>query len=294
MVLGGAQNFDNYEWILREGKDPDFDPSNGGENDRNWWPSEGGLIESCRVHDTVYDPRRQKSYLHAISVSNTDGAVIRSNRVETSTIRLLHHELAQPDTTIRGNTFSNVASGVSLHVKGDSGSLIQFPKHQGYRIENNRIVLGSPKHLPYSPSGIHLYGGDIPSVPRLIDILARENSIVGRRYTDAEGVAHYPIGINIQVMRDNLEAVRFENNLIDVPHHPTKAGAMPREPYGLAIRFFPLARWQADARSGKISFGGNQTPVGGELRPALANWNFNNAPSYGRSDGTIESAGERR
>lgn len=295
MVLGGAQNFDNYEWILRQGKDPDFDPGNGGENERNWWPSEGGLIEFCRVHDTVYDPRRQKSYLHAISVSNTDGAVIRSNRVEnfdgSGFFTMSWHNR---NTTILGNTFSNVASGVALHVKGDSGSLIQFPKHQGYRIENNRIVLGSPKHLPFSPSGIHLYGGDVPSVPRLIDILARDNTIAGRRYTDAEGTAHYPIGINVQVMRDNLESVRFENNLIDVPHHPTKGGVMPRQPYGFAIRFFPLARWQADARSGKIVFTGNKTPAGGEVRPALANWNFNNAPTYGKADGTTEPVGERR
>jgi hypothetical protein len=69
---------------------------------------------------------------------------------------------------------------------------------------------------------------------------------------------------------------------------------MPREPYGFAIRYFPLARWQADARAGKIVFTGNRSPSNRDLRPALVNWNFNNTPSYGKADGTTEPAAERR
>lgn len=295
MVIGGAQNFGNFDWIMAQGKDPDFDPSNGGENERNWWPSEGGLIENCRIHDIEYDPRRQKSYLHGITMSNTDGAIVRSNRVEnfdgTGFFTMSWHNR---NTTIVGNTFSNVASGISIQAKGIGKSPVQFPKHQGYRIENNHIILGAPKHLPYSPSGIQLFGGDIPAGPRLVDIIARNNTIEGRSYTDAKGAQQYPIGINVQVMRDNLEAVRFENNTIEIPHHLAKGGALPREPYGLAVRYFPLARWQDDARAGKIVFQNNKSPSGRELRPALANWNFNNAPTWGRPDGSSEPAVERR
>jgi hypothetical protein len=253
------------------------------------------LIELCRIHDVQYDPRRQKSYLHGISISNTDGAVIRSNRVEnfdgTGFFTMSWHNR---NTIIRDNRFNRVAIGVSLQVKGDSGSLIQFPKHEGYLIENNTITLGSPQHMPWPPSGLHLYGGDIPAGPRLKDIVARNNVIEGRQYSDAQGTLRLPIGINVQVMRDNLEAVRIENNTLEIPDFPRRGGSMPRRPYGLAIRYFPLSRWQEDVRAGKITFANNRNRAGQELLPALANWSLNNVPTWGLPDGSTAPAAQAR
>jgi hypothetical protein len=82
LALGGADNFENKSWIMPQGSDPDFDPANGGENEKNWWPSYGGLVENCVIHDEVYDPPTQQSPLNGITYGDCIGLTIRGNRVE--------------------------------------------------------------------------------------------------------------------------------------------------------------------------------------------------------------------
>ena len=291
IALGGAGNFSDFSWIVPKGKDPDFDPENNGENDRNWWPSEGGLVEHCRIHDMVFEPSSQKSPLHGITISNADGMVVRNNVVENVDGAAVftmswHHR----NTHIHDNVFTNVYSGLALHVKGSDGKPLQFPKHENVRFERNRIVLGTPKHIRWSPIGVQLYGQDLGNAPRLVNILVKDNHIEGRSFLDAAGKRRYPVGVSVQVLRDNLRGVRFENNVIEVPDVPEESVCTPNVPYGLAMRYFPLARWEADCRSGNIAFAGNRTPGGQALRPSLADWYFKNDPLWGNPDGSTTPA----
>jgi len=82
IALGGANNFENVGWIMPQGRDPDFDPADGGENEKNWWPAYGGLVENCLIRDEVYDPATQKSPLNGITYGDCIGVTVRGNRVE--------------------------------------------------------------------------------------------------------------------------------------------------------------------------------------------------------------------
>ena len=197
-----------------------------------------------------------------------------------------HHR----NTRIHDNVFTNVYSGLALHVKGSDGKPLQFPKHENVRFERNRIVLGTPKHTKWSPIGVQLYGQDLGNDPRLVNIVVRNNHIEGRSFLDAAGKRHYPVGISIQVLRDNLRGVRFEDNTIEIPDIPEEGVCTPKAPYGLAMRYFPLARWEADSKAGNIAFSGNRTPGGQSLLPSLADWYFKNDPLWGNPDGSTTPA----
>jgi len=291
ILLGGADNFGNRGWIMPGGKDPDFDPANGGENDHNWWPSTGGLVENCRFHDTVYDPKAQKSPLHAITVADSDGVVIRNNVAENFEgvgvfIMSWHHQ----NTWIHHNRFLNVAYGVSLHVKGGKKKPTQCPKHEKVTIEHNEIVLGKPVNLPYAPAGIHFYGQDIDTVPRLVGITVRKNRIEGHAFLAADGKRREPTGIVIQVLRANLQDVLFEDNVLEFPDIPRGSAYAPKVSYARAISYFPLARWKSDTLERKVRFLNNRNAAGAELRPMLQDWYFKNPPTWGNPDGTTSPA----
>jgi len=282
IALGGAHNFGNYSWILPQGRDPDFDPSGSGENEGNWWPSYGGLVENCAIHDVRYDPATQKSPLNGITYGDCIGMTVRNNRVtdfDGSAVYVM--SWWNRGTTIVDNEFVRVANGVALQVKGEKGVPIQCPRHEGVVIERNKIVLGSPAHYPYAPSGLQLYGQDLDSVKRLRDILARNNRIEGRSYTSAAGARKCPVGIQIQVLRANLQHVAFEDNCIDIPDF-SDAAWIPQQPHSMAMVYFPLARWEQDTSDGSIRFVNNRAGDGQRLYPILADWWFKNKPTWGR------------
>ncbi len=281
ITLGGANNFDNRSWILPEGHDPDWDPANGGENENNWWPSYGGLVENCVVHDEHFDPATQKSPLHAITYGDCAGLLIRNNTVtDFDGAAVFVMSWWNRDTTIVDNEFINVANGLSMHIKGHDDKPVQAPRHDHVLFAGNHITLGAPKNNVYTPIGVQLYGQALGEGTRIHDVIVRDNVIEGRKYDDAEGKARFPVGIVVQILHANYERLRFEDNVIDVPDYGS-GGYIPQEPHAQAMTFFPLARWDGDAESGNVIYSNNQSPDGKVLRPLLQDWSYKNEPMYG-------------
>jgi len=286
ITLGGAHNFEDLSWILPQGKDPAFDPTDNGENESNWWPSYGGLVEDCVVHDELYDPATQKSPLHGITYGDCIGLTVRRNRItnfEGAAVYVM--SWWNRDTTIVDNEFANVSAGVLLDLHALDGAPLQAPRHENVLIARNRIVMGHPAHEPWSPRGVNLFGQELGEGARFDHIVVRDNTIEGTAYTNAKGDRTYPIGINIQILHPNYRGLVFEGNRVNVPD--VGGGSwVPREPYGVALVFYPLARWAEDARSGNVVFRGNTDPEGRELYPILADWYYDNAPTWGTPTGT--------
>ena len=281
--IGGACNFDDLSWITRKGRDPDFDPADGGENKSNWWPSYGGLVENCHIHDVALDPETQKSPLNGITFGNCMGMMIRGNRVTNfDGAAIFVMSWWDRYTIITDNLFENVACGVALHLKGDSDLPVQHPRRGHTLVERNRIVLGAPRRNPWGPVGVHLYGQSLGEGIRMRDLIVRGNHISGRAFVNAEGKTSYPIGISFQVLHANYANIVLEDNVIDVPDYPEDAGTVPKEPGSMSLRYFPLARWDEDNTSGNVVFRNNRTPEGRALYPSLADWYYKNAPVYGR------------
>ena len=285
ITLGGADNFENRSWILPKGHDPDWDPANNGENENNWWPSYGGLVENCTIHDEVYDPATQKSPLHGVTYGNCIGMTVRNNTFtdfEGSCVYVM--SWWNRGTQIVDNEFLRVSNGVALQLHGKKGVPVQMPRHEGVRIERNRIVLGAPKHRRWSPSGIQLYGQDMDPTIRFKDIVIRHNHIEGRQCVHADGKPRYPLGITIQVLRANTQNLIVEENVVDVPDIGTSPW-IPQQPYSMSIMYFPLARWEQDATSGNVRFINNRTPKGERVYPALMDWYGKNKPRWGKPAG---------
>lgn len=281
MLLGGAHNFDNYGWIMPGGHDPDFDPADGGENESNWWPSYGGLVEGCTFRDVPYDPALQKSPLNAITYNDCIGLTVRGNRVanfEGAAVYVM--SWWNRATTIVDNDFDGVSIGLALEAKGQGGVSLQAPRHEDVLFARNRIRLGAPPHFRYSPRGVHLYGQHPSEGLRFNRIVVRSNTISGRAYRDAAGVEKHPVGILVQNLHAGYRDLRFEENTIDVPDF-SSAGWVPQEHGSLSMTYFPLARWDEDMQSGSVIYRDNRNPAGEMLHPILADWHFNNAPLWG-------------
>ena len=281
ITLGGANNFDNRSWIMPGGYDPDWSPDSDGENEDNWWPSYGGLVENCVVHDEIYDPATQKSPLHGITYGDCTGLLVRNNRITNfEGPAVFAMSWWNRDTTIVDNEFTNVGGGLAIHIKGHDDKPVQAPRHEHLVFERNRITLGAPKRNRYSPIGVQLYGQSLGEGTRFDDIIVRHNTIGGRSYADAEGKLRFPVGIVVQILHANYARLRFEDNLIDVPDY-SDGSHVPQEPFSMSMLFFPLARWGEDARSGNVIYRGNRNPEGQLLRPILADWSFKNEPTWG-------------
>lgn len=281
ITQGGADNFHDKSWILPEGPDPDWDPSNDGENESNWWPSYGGLIENCTVHDSVFEPSTQKSPLHAITYGNCIGLTVRNNRVtdfEGAAVFVM--SWWNRGVTIVDNEFTNVGSGLSLHIKGTDDKPLQAPSHADMLFARNKVTLCAPRHNVYSPIGVQLYGQSLGEGIRMRNMVIRDNHIIGRGYTDAEGKQRFPVGIVVQILHANYAGLYFLDNTIDVPDYGP-GSYIPQEPHSQAMTFFPLARWEEDARSGNVVYRGNRAPDGKLLYPILQDWYYKNAPTYG-------------
>jgi len=282
LALGGADNFDNRGWIMPQGQDPAWDPANGGENANNWWPSYGGLVENCVIHDEVYDPPTQQSPLNGITYGDCIGLTIRGNRVENwEGCAVFTMSWWNQDTTIVDNTFRNVTIGVALNMAGEKGQPIQCPQHRGVLVAHNTIELGSDPDAPWGMCGVSLYGADMPATLRMQGIHVRENTISGRAHPDRKGNRSCPIGIKIQILRPVYHDLRIEDNVLDLPDYVEGTWAPP-EPNGLALMYYPLALWDEAVKQGHVVFRGNRSPEGKPLYPALVDWDFKQPAKRGR------------
>jgi hypothetical protein len=282
IAVGGANNFEDLGWITAKGKDPDWDPTGNGENESNWWPTYGGVVENVYIHDMAFEPSTQKSPLDGITYGDCVGMVVRDNRVERfdgSGVWVM--SWWNRGSLICDNQFSDVAYGVTLHMHGESGKPVQCPRHEDVLCERNAIRLGAPAHNPWGPSGIHVYGQDVGAGMRMRNMVFRDNAISGRAFTNADGARVCPIAITVQIPGANYQRLVFEDNTIDTPDFPT-TGPAPKEPGGQSMLFYPMARWEDDARTGNVIYRGNRTPDGHPVYPYLADWQFTNEPQYGK------------
>ena len=282
IALGGAHNFTNANWIMPQGPDPDFDPENDGENENNWWPAYGGLVENCVIRDEAYDPAIQKSPLNGITFGNCIGLTVRGNRVENwEGAAVFVMSWWNRNTVIVDNKFLGVTCGVALNMASENGQPIQCPRHEDVLIAHNDIVLGNHKNAPWGTCGISLYGGDMPSVIRMQGIHVRKNKISGRAHTDAKGIRACPTGIRLQILRANYHDIRFEDNTLDLPDF-SKAVYVPQEPYSQSMLYFPMALWDDATKAGRVLYRGNRNGAGKMLNPILADWYFKNSPVWGK------------
>jgi len=282
ITLGGANNFNDLSWIMPKGKDPDFDPANGGENERNWWPSYGGLVENCVIRDEPYTPSEQSCFLHGITYGDCIGLTIRNNRIENfEGVAVYVMSWWNRDITIVDNEFLNVTMGISLEAKGDDNVPLQMPSHTNVLFARNKITLGHPIHDPWSPRGVNFYGTTPGGDVRMDNIVVRDNTIEGTAYVNAKGAHICPIGINIQILHARYHNLVFENNRLNLPDF-IESVWVPQEPYALSMVYFPLARWEEDMRTGNVTYRNNTNPEGKELHPILADWYYKNPPTWGR------------
>ncbi len=282
ICLGGADNFDNKGWILPRGKDPDWDPANSGENENNWWPSYGGLVENCVIRDEGYDPATQKSPLNGITYSDCIGLTVRGNRVRNfEGVGVFVMSWWSRDTVIVENGFLGVTTGLALSMVSEGPQLVQCPRHEHVLFAHNRIETGAHKHAQWGTVGVSLYGGEMPSKVRMEGVHVRDNVIAGRAFTNAAGQRSCPLGIKIQILRAAYHDVRIEDNVIDVPDF-SAACYVPQEAYSQSLFFYPLALWEDAVRAGHVVYRGNRNRSGKLLFPILADWYMKNAPVWGK------------
>lgn len=289
IALGGADNFENKSWILPQGADPEWDPTNNGENENNWWPSYGGVVEDCVLHDESYDPAVQQSPLNGITYGDCIGVEVRRNRAynwEGTGVYVM--SWWNRDCVIADNEFAGVYAGVALQASSLPGNKPnQCPSHIGTIVQRNRIVTGATRHCRWSPLGIQLFGGEPGPDIRFRDITVRHNYISGRAFEHADGGTRSPSGIVVQIVGAIYEGLRFEDNIIDCPDFVPGAW-VPQEPGSLSMTFYPLERFAGDVQSGRVVYRGNRSPEGKELYPALAGWDYKNAPTYGKPGAATE------
>lgn len=265
VALGGANNFEDADWILPQGHDPAFDPADGGENERNWWPAYGGLVEGCFIHDEAFDPDSQKSPLNGITIADCIGAVVRGNRVEAfEGTGVFVMSWWHRDTVIVGNRFRDVTTGVALNLAGEGGRPVQCPRHEHLLVADNEILLGAHRRAPWGTCGISIYGGDIPAGVRLRSVHVLRNRISGPAFTDARGETVLPAGIRVHVLRPNYSDLRVEENMIDVPAAPGRAAT--------GLCFFPEALWAEAVREAWLVSRGNRDAAGRILDWSLIGW----------------------
>jgi hypothetical protein len=282
IALGGANNFENAGWIMPQGRDPEFDPTNGGENEKNWWPAYGGLVENCVIHDEEFEPAVQKSPLNGITYGDCIGLTVRGNRVENwEGSAVFTMSWWNRNTVIVDNLFRGVTNGIVLNMASTEGKPIQCPRHENVLIANNQITLGAHRNAPWGTCGVSLFGGEMPAVLRMSGIHVRANSISGRAYIDAKGTRVCPIGIKVQILRPTYHDIRFEDNALDLPDY-ADAVNVPQVPFGQSMMYFPLALWADATKAGHVLFRNNRSPAGKPLYPFLADWDFKNAPVLGK------------
>ena len=281
IIVSGAQNFKNYSWILVTGKDPEHDPSNGGENENNLWMAYGGVIDRVWMHDVPYDAVRQKSTLHGFSFTNVDGLTLRENRVENfdgpvvfvmnSWNRKVH---------IHHNLFHNVYAGLYLSMPARKGSSLTAPHYRDLLFEHNRIQLGEPRHLDSQPRGVSITAGRFKGI-RMENVSIQHNTIAGRSFLDASGRRVYPTGVKIEIPNNNYRNLVVESNTIDVPDFSRDSKIAPQRSGSLSISFYPKAHWKRNNDSGNVRLGKNLNSVQRPLRPALFEWTWKKRATFG-------------
>lgn len=282
MALGGANNFENLSWITAKGADPAFDPAHGGENEANWWPAYGGLVENCVIHDEVFDPEVQKSPLNGITYGDCIGLTVRGNRVlNFEGAAVFTMSWWNRDVVITDNQFLNVTTGIALCLQSDAAKPVQCPRHEHVLIAHNEIETGTDVHAPWGTCAISLFGGDMPAETRMASIHVRENTLRGRAYPGPKGARAWPLGIKVQILRATYHDLRIEDNLLDFPDVP-EAVWIPPEPDACSLMYSPLALWEDASKAGHIVYRGNRNPAGKVLYPFLVDWYFDKPSPWGR------------
>jgi len=282
IAVGGAHNFGDLSWITAQGKDPAWDPANNGENENNWWPSYGGLVENVTIHDVAFDPSVQKSPLNGITYADSVGMVVRGNRVERfDGAGVFVMSWWNKGCLICDNEFLDVAYGVTLNMTGVDGKPNECPSHRDVLCERNTIRLAAPTHILWGPCGIQLYGEALGDGIRMENMIFRGNTVSGRAFENDRGQRVCPLAIKVQILHENYRRLILEDNVIDTPDFPPE-GIAPREPFGQSMFLYPSARWESDSRTGNVVFRNNRTPDGRLLYPYLASWTFDNEPQYGK------------
>ncbi len=286
ILVGGANNFVNSSWILRGGRDPAWDPDSNGENENNWWPSYGGLVEGCVIHD-VSRGSRLKSNLIGITYCDCVGMTIRGNRVEEfDGAGVFVMSWWNKATTIVDNQFIDVENGITFQIMGAKGVPRQYPLHQDVLVERNTIRTGKPRQTELGARGLHIYGQELGTGIRFRNLTIRNNNLSGRAFSDSKGRRVYPRGLLFQVMGRNYDGIRICDNVIDMPDH-APGGVVPDLPGSLSLTFFPMTRWAEDVRAGRVLYRANRDPAGKELDPILADWDYKNRPHWGRRQGAV-------
>lgn len=280
IAIGGQHNFSNSQYALPSGPDPDYDPSNNGENANNWWPCFGGIVENIYAHDMLNDPKANKSPFHGITYGDCIGMTVRNNRFRNYDGCCVY-VMSWPnrDMVITGNEFIDVYAGLVLQLKGRTGAPIQLPKHENVLFENNTVKIGKPMHMKYTPVGIQLYGQNIDDAIRMKNIIIRNNYLEGHHYVNAKGKDIYPKGFTMEVLKPNYENIIVENNVIEFPDYSADKN-ISQQPYSMSLEFFSLERWKQDKRSGNVIFRNNKNKAGMLLKPMISNFTFDNEPLF--------------
>jgi hypothetical protein len=282
MALGGANNFENASWITAKGADPAFDPAHGGENENNWWPASGGLVENCLIENEVYDPGVQKSPLNGITYADCIGLTIRGNRVlNFEGAAVFTMSWWNRNVVIIDNQFRKVTTGIALCLQSADAKPVQCPRHENVLIAHNEIETGNDAHAPWGTCAISLFGGDMPAEVRMRSVHIRENTLRGRAYAGAKGVRACPLGIKVQILRALYHDLRIEDNRFDFPEVPETVW-IPAEPDACSLMYFPLALWADATQAGGIVYRGNRNLAGKVLYPFLVDWYFDKPSSWGR------------
>jgi hypothetical protein len=84
----------------------------------------------------------------------------------------------------------------------------------------------------------------------------------------------------------NYEGIRVVDNVIDVPEF-VPGGYVPELAGSLSLTFLPMARWVEDAKAGRVVYRDNRDASGKRLDPILIDWDYQNPPHWGRSQGAV-------
>jgi len=74
--------------------------------------------------------------------------------------------------------------------------------------------------------------------------------------------------------------VVIADNVLDFPDYVASPW-LPQEPHALAMTYYPLARWDEDAKAHNVTYRNNRSPEGQLLTPVLQDWYYKNAPTRG-------------
>lgn len=179
-----------------------------------------GVIRNCyingRFHDghiSAYSPTDGNAFedgrnsMQAIGVGTGCQMIYENNHIENVVNAIYRDDKGGNDFIVRGNTFLNVSVAVGLHY--------QNPEFTWDRvtIEDNDIALTKTKDLPANPpSGIYLSAHSTDSLPRIKEVIVKNNRINLADFDmDPDNASMAAIYI------DHVQQATIEDNTIRLP-----------------------------------------------------------------------------